>query len=460
MLSVTSFTVLQQRQSAVVKCAELCNSMDLIAIVSEDSTLSVYRTISWERIYFKKASELLDTGCTDLLQVSFSHVGKYLAVSFQTGEMAIVNIESDDVHQAVYSSSFDGADSPVIALRWHQFSLKTSNDPKLHSLCCFGGVNQHLRGGMKDEQELIEEKKTGPNWLTELSFQLAGSLLLSLRESNVICGHVFGVYPLFTLDCSSYVMDNSLSSVVLSCVDSSSTTASLLFSTQTLKSIEGTVRGALQGHALIPLNNGLLFRDYFWTAHATTLQLGIEQTLSTLRDISASCLRKWKEATKVVLPKLHLLQGLLDSYELQMSPVQFLYTVSLCGLWHPAAATSFSQHWAEAGIERLRSAVESVNKEILSTLQLRAVPLVNNFTLACRELLELYTAAAAGGGNSSDKAANTHKFCTLVRAAELMTLKMDETLMEARLAGEAMLLYIQVYLSVLCSFYAYGGCSL
>lgn len=445
MLSVTSFTVLQQRQSSALKCADLCNSMDLIAVVTEDFALSVYRTISWERIYYKKASELLDTGCTDLLLVSFSNVGKYIAVAYQSGELAVVNIESDDVHEAVYPANFAFSENSIVSLRWHQFPFTNKADFLQHSLWRFGGVNQQMRGGMRDEQELIEEKKVGPNWLDELSAQLAGSLLLSLRDNHVICGHVMGVYPLFTLDGTTMAVDRNLApSTVFDCIELNSVVF-LLYSTHSLKSIDGAVRGSLQAVSSLPLHNGLLFSSYPWTVHVTTLQLGIEQKLTTLRDITASCLRKWKEATKVVLPKLQLLQGLLDTYELQMSPVQFLYTVSLCGLWHPAAATCFSQHWAEAGIERLRSGVESVNKEVLSTLQLRAVPLVSNITLACRELLELYSTGGGGG-----EKVTTSKFFTLVRAAELLTLKLDETLMEARAAGEAMLLYIQVISELTC----------
>ena len=45
---------------------------------------------------------------------------------------------------------------------------------------------------------------------------------------------------------------------------------------------------------------------------------------------------------------------LSESYQLQLSPVQLLYSFSLCGFWHPLAATAFTQHWNKQGLVRCR----------------------------------------------------------------------------------------------------------
>lgn len=119
-------------------------------------------------------------------------------------------------------------------------------------------------------------------------------------------------------------------------------------------------------------------------AHMVNIHLSVQVDITKLQDMVSNHGRKWKEATRVVLPKLSLLQGVLDSYQLPMSPVQFMYFIAQCGLWHPAVQASFSQHWNEQGISRLRSAVDSTSNAIVRTLQLKAIPTATNVCLRCR----------------------------------------------------------------------------
>jgi hypothetical protein len=164
----------------------------------------------------------------------------------------------------------------------------------------------------------------------------------------------------------------------------------------------------------------------------------IESDLNRLNDMITGCGKKWKDACRVVIPKLSLLQSVLDGYELNMSPVQFMYTISHCGLWHPAAVASFSQHWNEQGLTRLRSAIDTASRYIIKLIHLRAVPIATNISLRCRELLTSYLSS---GDNVHYTYLNSYK--SLIAASELLLFKLDETLHEAKLAREAMLVYIQ-----------------
>jgi hypothetical protein len=186
--------------------------------------------------------------------------------------------------------------------------------------------------------------------------------------------------------------------------------------------------------------------DFLWLEQAASLQTGVEAGLARLLDLVSGCGRKWKDALKVVLPKLGLLKGLLDTYQLSMSPLEFCYSISMCGLWHPAAATAFSQHWNEQGLMRLRVAVDSSSRSVIRQLQMRALPIATNALLAARELLAVSAHLArprAGAGAALLLREDLQAKEQLLRCVEDVVLRLDETLLEARRAREAMLLYIQ-----------------
>jgi hypothetical protein len=78
------------------------------------------------------------------------------------------------------------------------------------------------------------------------------------------------------------------------------------------------------------------------------------------------------------------MQTLLATYELQMTPIEFCYTISMCGLWHPAAATVFTQHWNDQGVQRLRATVDATSRSIVKMLQTKALPMATNCLLCAR----------------------------------------------------------------------------
>jgi hypothetical protein len=110
----------------------------------------------------------------------------------------------------------------------------------------------------------------------------------------------------------------------------------------------------------------------------------MDEILGTLSESVAGLEKKWKDLNKVVLAKLSLLDKLLQDYQMDMSPIDFLYTVSLCGQWHPAAVAHFSQHWSDQGIARLKSDVDSSSKLVVRVLQLECLPLATNLGLWAR----------------------------------------------------------------------------
>ena len=298
----------------------------------------------------------------------------------------------------------------------------------------FGGLNQIQRAGMIEytDPSAASNSATGSGAggdgsnitlsLTspiatrrELVLQLAGSLHLSLTAAGTagaggtggVCihGHVLGVYPLFQIHIAPTIPSAPKSSIL--CKSSGTGTGSVDSNNLSVfKLISGRCTGLdvsvatlqqlphqqQQRHSTLLLcvskllQSGSLssHREITWLEQSASLQLVVECNISRLQELVIGCSRKWKDACKVVLPKLTLLQTLLDSYQLKMTPVEFCYTVTLCGLWHPAAATFFSQHWNEQGLQRLRGSVDSTSRSIIKILQTKALPMATNCLLAVR----------------------------------------------------------------------------
>ena len=205
-------------------------------------------------------------------------------------------------------------------------------------------------------------------------------IMLSLNANRELSGYIFGIYPLFS------ILTNSIDRIV---GGGTQLNGVYVVSPEDLRErIEGhsgvninRVRNILKLSAKSLSCSNCCFR---WLEHSASLHLMIHADFSKLHDMVISHSRKWKDSTRVIIPKLSLLQGVLDGYQMGMTPVQFMYTVAHCGLWHPAALTAFSQHWNDQGISRLRSAVEATSSSIRKSLQMRAIPIATNIALRCR----------------------------------------------------------------------------
>lgn len=205
-------------------------------------------------------------------------------------------------------------------------------------------------------------------------------IMLSLNANKELSGYVFGIYPLFSI---------SLHSIDKIVAGGTQLNGIYVFTPKDSgERIEGH---PLENHnqlcQLLLLSVRMISCSnccFRWLEHSASLHLMIHADFSKLQDMVIGHSRKWKDSTRVIIPKLSLLQGVLDGYQMGMTPVQFMYTVAHCGLWHPAALTAFSQHWNEQGISRLRSAVEATSTSIRKSLQLRAIPIATNIALRCR----------------------------------------------------------------------------
>jgi hypothetical protein len=309
-----------------------------------------------------------------LTAVQFGAIGKILTLGFSDGSVYIIDIETADVMSCRRATN--ASEHPVVSLAWQKLPVTNSQLAITETIGLFGGLNQLQRGGMSEysdpnslpsmnSNDTISLSLTSPiPARRELTAQLAGHLLLSLTADHCVHGHLFGVFPLFSISLST------LPSPTAGLIAVHGPSKSLLIHTSS-------------GAHILPFAAQL--SDHLaWMEHAASLHLCIESNLARLQELVVSCGKKWKDACKVVLPKLSLMQTLLATYELQMTPIEFCYTISLCGLWHPAAATAFTQHWNDQGIQRLRATVDATSRSIVKLLQTKALPMATNCLLCAR----------------------------------------------------------------------------
>jgi hypothetical protein len=341
-----------------------------------------------EKVFSKRANDITDSSSGTPSSLSFSSSGKVLAIGFDNGELFVLDLETSEVTSAERNRTLSANKSPIRRLVWLQHISSNDSSTQLcqlqgrlkmwrqggTSLVARTGMCEHIEAGMGESVE---------NTKVETFLQLAaGALLLSENDDGTIEGYILGIFPLFSINAKK-------SMATFRFLAAESAVSMLRFQASKSRFIAMATCSTSASAAAVFVTSFCCDAlsctcRYHWLEHAAYLFLSLQQDLTRLTDIISGYGRKWKEATKVVIPKLGLLQSTLDGYQLTMNPIQFMYTIAHCGLWHPAAHTSFSQHWNEQGLARLRSAVDSTSHAIVKGLQMKAIPIATNIALRCR----------------------------------------------------------------------------
>lgn len=473
-----AFTILQTKHVAI-RAVDLSPSMDVIAFVQIDGTLVALRTLSWEKLFSKSPSELYERECNPNV-IKFCHSGKLLGIGCANGDIGVIDIQNVEYKpsyaRVINFNAMSLYDSPIINIAWqHRIYNETYHiipdllkDNKFNKLSPQnilkrGGLNLAERFGMLELHESSASTSSDKDDIFQLESLFAGAamdLMLTISQDGILNGLIFGIYPFFSIDLSnisSSLINNKILLLTEPLMCSSSYDVNgIVLSSSLEKYSDSNNSSDINMAFIVPMFETLTGR-YTYHQQCCQLSLIIQSDVNKLADIVSNASKKWKEATRVIVPKLSLLQDTLDGYELAFTPVEFMYTVSLCGQWHPAAQAAFPSHWNEQGLARLKSAIDLTSIAIIKMLQMRAIPICTNILLRSRELLGLIE-MLYGDPNRRTKSSNGNNTQTnsvdkidklvgdliiLSSAAEKTLFKIDETLHEARLARESMLLFIQ-----------------
>jgi hypothetical protein len=300
--------------------------MDLIAVFFNDGSLSIYRTISWERLLIVKYSEEVECCANGEIWAKFSPSGNTLAIAGKTISLLdIANNRFSTVNQPMSEDEY------IADIEWMEECDRSSS----------------LLGSPK---------------LTEVAN------LMVISNSSILTIYQYGAIPIVQIKLSveeylrpsvSY-FQNNLTAVCLQ-FDSYYVKKGFYFISQ---------RAIAQQYCMANVLHEL------------------KHLIQFIKDGQNNMIRKWRDALRVFPPKVELMSSALRGYDMKMGIVEFLHTIILCGLWHPASSVIFSQHWNEQSLSRLRSALDSTMKFMLRTVQLQIIPSIESMIILSRMAID------------------------------------------------------------------------
>lgn len=300
-------------------------------------------------MYIKRTSELVSDENVTCLR--FSLDGKYLSIGFSSGTLILLDIEFGQIFEKSLSASSDSRDLPCSVQKLWWISVPGEPSPSTG----FDALKW---------DELFEKETTDSEDLSLRRYfqQLDSCFLVALLSNHVICVLSYGVEIIW----KSQVHDVSAKIIT-----------PFVFEESLFIHIQADPREK-ENMVTIYLLSDSFVRHSVELKRLACISLMVSASQKKMEDVVTNLGRKWKDSVKTIPPKVSLLQSLLTGYELKMTPMEFLHSVAMCGLWHPAALTTFSQHWNDQGITRLRSSIDSTTKYLIRCLQFKVLPMIFN----------------------------------------------------------------------------------
>ena len=539
---MSSFGYIQKQENKSfqnVTHISLCNTMDLIAVLT-DTTLSIYRTLTWKRILLKNESELIESlgnnlhimniplvkssnsnnnGDSDSMKphyIQFAPSGKLIAIGCNHSILITMDVESGNCYHCVDFDIYNiyniyNIDSNINinayqynSITWCPIDKNNYNNYNQYNSVSGNGVDLVHSYGMSP---MDMENKSTTHGVIELLLQ--ESCLICSIVNSVLIGYIYGIYPLFHID-MAYVAHMGLSGLAgmsgntpnintnicvipggLLCQDYDYNKVYVAYngvdSTSSNTNTNntngnGNGNGGLQVCSIEELlkhtpnssdnssdNCNVTSSGALIEANTAQSLVEMHMQLHTILELIQTSGRKWKDAVKVILPKLNLLCSVLKGYDMQMGPIKFYYSVVMCGHWHPAVTTVFSSHWNNAGIARLLTGIDVSSKTIIKEISFRIYPLLVNMILRLKHMRSEYStrrsvtsknssnsSSGANGGTNSPQSTQSAqsqsvdvdvevcKVDMLLSQVEGLIFKVDEALLEVNRARDGFFLFIQV----------------
>lgn len=383
--------------------------------------------------------------------VKWNFTGNILGIAFENGNLGIVDIES-----AIFTPSRQGSSQKhrISDLNWTSFGQPNEMMTLMASSLQQGGMNLVKRCGLIEFPDSNNDASKASTSSSTNGTAIAEStdvplLMLSISTEFHVLGHLFGVYPIFSIQLPS-ISSITMPSISGRFIKSTGQLFIRHIDINNNKQQEISRQKAIHVCYHCDYFNVNRFQQF---QHQSKLILNVENILSKTYDAVLSFGKKWKEATKVILPKIQLLQGIIDGYQLELNPIEFMFTVAQCGLWHPSASASFPNHWNEQGINRLRSSIDNTLLSIIKYLTMTTIPLITNVILHCTEIIStsewiqnpsIHDTDDNGIKQDPSFALFKDEIYYLSLLSHSLLRKIDEVVLEARLTQQNMTTFIQV----------------
>lgn len=437
--------MLQQRNISL-RAVDTCPSMDLLAGLTEDGSLIVFRTMSWDKVIQKAGADIFGTAATAL---RFSPDGKLVALGAASGAVAIYDLEKASYVLALSYSPDGGSPTShgaIAQLSWSHASTLSGCEWGKEGMWAeawqHGGLGTVERAGLKELGDTDgEDIDTDELTLADVFQALHGFVLFAVTDTHMLGAYAFGLCPLYFVALDDHTCSHPWKMNEWSLGRSEVA----LYRRSDMDDLKSNTRSPY-GLCKAQISRHL-FSSFYWQERVAMVVASMSQDVDRLVELASQCSRKWKEATKLLPIKLGLLQTALEGYELPYNPVSFFYTVAMCGAWHPVAQTTFSSHWNDQGISRLRVGIDMGAKFISHIVKLCMIPTATNLQLRSRELEALFSVAKSETiyKDMSPDLVSKHArmISALKRSSECLLYKLDDMSNEVDLAHSGLMLFLQ-----------------
>jgi hypothetical protein len=326
----------------------LCSRMDIVALIFEDGLLGIFRTLSWERLLSIRLDDHIKIEDIEKILLSFGPSGNNLAMSGASA--ALLNIESGKSISILNDNHVD----QIQHFHWIERNEIDEDTKKIFFQ--MENINIAAVAQSKQKTENFE-----PHFLSVLT------------SDNIITIYLYGFIPIKMIQFNTVERVSGL--IKYSLQDHFIVATS---HQQTTTAIDDSMNSIFTGIIKYP---SLKIGEF---QHIGLLLMKLHTLMGSIKDIHSNSAKKWKECLRILPAKLELMNTVLTSYELQMTPLEFFNSILLCGLWHPAASVIFSQHWNEQSLSRLRNSIENTLNYILRAFNLQVIPGIQTLIMFSR----------------------------------------------------------------------------
>ncbi|EQC40620.1 hypothetical protein SDRG_01703, partial [Saprolegnia diclina VS20] len=381
-----AYSVLQERSlgAATVAC---CPTMDIVAVLTTDDHLLVYRTVSWQRLLHVTPSDVE----SPMTVLAWRPDGLVLAVGHANGKIVLYDMETGEATMQLFGKVHAWEHTQAIsALHW----AAAGAAPSTHRL-----EDRTSRCVMNPPSESSTE--TAAKFTTVPALDDSRHILASGDTSGTILLWALGSVCIRRLQPAGVQSVTELHLL--------SDLSALLIGSQ-----EDSSRQILS-LALpdLPTHQGQLF---VVSHHVREVQKLLHTLDTTLKQLTT----EWTNGTRVLEAKMRLLSSAYAKYSSFEVPQAHMYTLLCAGLGFPALTNFFAQDMQEQSLQRIQKAFFHAchSMQTLIHEQLRVA--------ACNVLFRLCELRGLTSTAPSHRPASVAHLSTMIAMVEVFLLKLEQ----------------------------------
>ena len=284
--------------------------MDLIAILTTDGNVLIYRVFAFQRMFLIKASS------TAITSLTWSPDGLLLAVGHFDGSIVLYNIETGEIdeHQVPVSIPNVRHHSEIILLQWlvqQHPSLSSSNHPEFQNRGRRYLLNNLSSSASMDSSSMLHYSTSSAS---STSASVAKSqqfeLLVSVDLTGKLLFHAFGQLPIWQCQLFSpgATLDGRTRRIHSICLSSD-------FSSSFAITTNDTMNCPVLQRLSLPFGNSPEHsQSNNYTIMAQEL-IQVHQLILHSQQLCQKIQSLWKQAVKIFQIKMSLLPDLFERYQ-------------------------------------------------------------------------------------------------------------------------------------------------